>query len=442
MDARQELQDMLESEDTVLKSSDLTSANPQLGSMLDSDDSAIPLTSDLQANLAVTDYDRSHYTSFPVDTYAPQLAEEVEGSSNMGENRKDFAITSNETGQEAWSALSELGYPSPPSKEDSTSQESVSGANFKNKPVERAEDAVAETAEVVEQSTESVVQEKRSNQKYHSDEDYSPFSIDLHLSEDSVSDTMSALGAPTDSPTQKTEEASDKVDSNVSLDNNSEIPEAVETEGGLNLDLSEKDEVCPQSAEISSTTVMDDREKEDDVAPSVEDMSAAAADEAPQDDAIMKSDVEECEKEVTEPIEDVFVRDGVENEKEDNEKTQDATDQEAQDGMDQPQEDPIASDDFQPELDQEQSEEQTDSEELCIIPDTKCVLSQEEFEATTLMVPLKDLADNSSADNNSNMSETKYVVLKSNDTKANTCLICKSVGLFNNDFEAVLTFVL
>lgn len=118
-----------------------------------------------------------------------------------------------------------------------------------------------------------------------------------------------------------------------------------------------------------------------------------------------------------------------------------------------PQEDPIASDDFAPVLmdedgdDTEQGgdEEQGASEELCIIPDTERIISEEEREAASVLAPLREPTD-SDDDSSSTSKEAlveepkdneKYTVSSCIDENVNSCTQCRLVCLFKFYFISI-----
>ncbi|XP_018326015.1 zinc finger MYM-type protein 3 isoform X2 [Agrilus planipennis] len=143
-------------------------------------------------------------------------------------------------------------------------------------------------------------------------------------------------------------------------------------------------------------------------------------------------DFENDERDNTEKT--VFVHVSTENEKED----KSAGGQDMAGDDDEPQEDPIASDGSDGQIDEDsnnidEAEQQGADEELCIIPDTERIISQEEKEAAAAMIPLRDPAEVISAESGSNdsgqldgagASKEKYIVATNTDENVHTCVQC------------------
>lgn len=115
----------------------------------------------------------------------------------------------------------------------------------------------------------------------------------------------------------------------------------------------------------------------------------------------------------------------------------------------QPQEDPIASDLSEMEITEQVDEdsnnilesEQGADEELCIIPDTERVISQEERDAAAAMVPIRDPTESDTSNSNSvlgvdqpknstinSTSEDKFVVSKCTEDSLHSCIQCMVVS--------------
>lgn len=155
-------------------------------------------------------------------------------------------------------------------------------------------------------------------------------------------------------------------------------------------------------------------------------------------------------EEGTETESHIFVQVNERNERDEN-KTANLDDSQEQDEFDnQPQEDPIASDDFEnivmeddnDENDQAGDEEQGASEELCIIPDTERVISQEEKDAASIMPLRTEPTENSEGSSKQPSPQapeeteevndslaTKYMATLNTDESDFTCMQCSLVRI-------------
>lgn len=88
----------------------------------------------------------------------------------------------------------------------------------------------------------------------------------------------------------------------------------------------------------------------------------------------------------------------------------------------QPQEDPIAADE-DPKDNIEDSEQGADAE-LCIIPDTERVISQEEKDAASALLPAADAILQTTESSTVIDSEEKFVITKSTDESLHSCIQC------------------
>ncbi|KAK5650047.1 hypothetical protein RI129_001076 [Pyrocoelia pectoralis] len=199
-------------------------------------------------------------------------------------------------------------------------------------------------------------------------------------------------------------------------------------------DLQQSNEVITESDTVAENTVTDVVEKTVIISDNVYGVNSEDADDS----------------------DPVFVHVNTESEKGNDdknvtEKTSSGTQEEEENFQEnQPQEDPIASDDFvalpleddtepDPSNDEQVDEEQGASEAMCIIPDTERVISQAEKDAVASMVPLRDPTDSSlfsnepSSDGASTDFATdkwkgsnpeNYVVSRCIDENVNLCMQC------------------